>query len=659
MSFYGSIYYQIVDAFYKILVNNAGLEKIGFPKEKEVTLDDIVYRAPGRQGTIHLNTGNRWITFTKNTVDENGQTITDSESPYIIWHSAPDSNNCVPFHGFQKQKDMFYITLLDEQETFSDAAQRIIPPASYKEGCRAVITEKSDNAENHVMYELDSSGHWKKSEEAYQIKTLSPDDFFAATESATVDTAGHVISTTPIYYKMPKSDVEEQIENLWDSVEAIVKTNEDQQDSIDLHDEYVGDWSEQRGYSWESYDDDGNPTSYHWVPTISSSIGNMIELITGEPGDEFNTTYQKNQDVNLVRVIGNLTSLFEDMSKLDEFGLNATSKLTEANLIDVILFLKNNLIAKNTTTIEGHTQQIANLFTDVNTLQKESIPTLQTKNEEQDKHLQELDEEDIAINKKIEDLIKEDSRIDKKVDDLTKSVDDHALASSQAHTQLNGAITQLNATLSEKITNDIATASNSINSRITSEVDIINNKFNAIHDEETGILITANNYTDAKISDLKKTDSAVAGQYVSGVSQENGIINVTRENLPTYTLTSGKADGTVAFNGDDVIVSGLKSAAYSSADAFDIAGAAVTAKDEAIAAAKTETENQIKALAEGAVADNTAAIEALELLLQDYSDLVAKVAELEQRIIALEPPPSDPEPEPEPEPENGEDPETT
>lgn len=130
--------------------------------------------------------------------------------------------------------------------------------------------------------------------------------------------------------------------------------------------------------------------------------------------------------------------------------------------------------------------------------------------------------------------------------------------------------------------------------------------------------------------------------------------------MPIYTLASGKSDGTVAFNGEDVIVSGLKSAAYASADAFDMAGAAETAKNEAISAAKTETENQIKVLAEGAVADNAAAIEALELLLQDYNDLVAKVADLEQRIIALEPPlDPEPEPEPEPDPENGEDPETT
>jgi hypothetical protein len=64
----------------------------------------------------------------------------------------------------------------------------------------------------------------------------------------------------------------------------------------------------------------------------------------------------------------------------------------------------------------------------------------------------------------------------------------------------------------------------------------------------------------------------------------------------------------------------------------------------------------------GAIQVNAKAIEGLQELLQGYGDLVAKVAELEQRIIALEPPPpeepengTEPEPDPEPTPEEGPD----
>lgn len=67
----------------------------------------------------------------------------------------------------------------------------------------------------------------------------------------------------------------------------------------------------------------------------------------------------------------------------------------------------------------------------------------------------------------------------------------------------------------------------------------------------------------AAIAALDKADSAQAGQYVSAVSQENGIITVTRAQLPAAaTLVEGTTDGTVKFNGTDVPVHGLGSAAF-------------------------------------------------------------------------------------------------
>ena len=67
----------------------------------------------------------------------------------------------------------------------------------------------------------------------------------------------------------------------------------------------------------------------------------------------------------------------------------------------------------------------------------------------------------------------------------------------------------------------------------------------------------------AAVAALDKADSAQAGQYVSAVSQENGIITVTRAQLPAAaTLVEGTANGTVKFNGTDVSVHGLGSAAF-------------------------------------------------------------------------------------------------
>lgn len=73
---------------------------------------------------------------------------------------------------------------------------------------------------------------------------------------------------------------------------------------------------------------------------------------------------------------------------------------------------------------------------------------------------------------------------------------------------------------------------------------------------------------DAKIETLDYTDTAVTNQYVSAVTETNGVISVSRESLPTYTLSEGTQNGTVKFNGTDVKVYGLGSAAYTASTAY-------------------------------------------------------------------------------------------
>lgn len=73
---------------------------------------------------------------------------------------------------------------------------------------------------------------------------------------------------------------------------------------------------------------------------------------------------------------------------------------------------------------------------------------------------------------------------------------------------------------------------------------------------------------DAKIETLDYTDTAVTNQYVSAVTETNGVISVSRESLPTYTLSEGTQNGTVKFNGTDVKVHGLGSAAYTASTAY-------------------------------------------------------------------------------------------
>lgn len=85
-----------------------------------------------------------------------------------------------------------------------------------------------------------------------------------------------------------------------------------------------------------------------------------------------------------------------------------------------------------------------------------------------------------------------------------------------------------------------------------------------------------------EIGKLDVADTAVDGQYVSSVSEANGKITVTRAPLPAAaTLVEGTANGTVKFNGTDVKVHGLGTAAFAATTAFDAAGAATTAETNA------------------------------------------------------------------------------
>lgn len=88
----------------------------------------------------------------------------------------------------------------------------------------------------------------------------------------------------------------------------------------------------------------------------------------------------------------------------------------------------------------------------------------------------------------------------------------------------------------------------------------------------------------AAIAALDKEDSAQEGQYVSAVSQEDGVITVQRAALPTAPkITTGDTNGTIKVGEEEVAVAGLKSAAYT--DASDYATAEQGGKADQVFAA--------------------------------------------------------------------------
>lgn len=91
MSFYGSVYYELVDTFYKVLIHNKNKDGITFPAAADVK-DESALLAIGRKGVLDINNGNRWIKFTAD----------PDTTKYTIWHDAPDSENQEDLISFQK-----------------------------------------------------------------------------------------------------------------------------------------------------------------------------------------------------------------------------------------------------------------------------------------------------------------------------------------------------------------------------------------------------------------------------------------------------------------------------------------------------------------------------------------------------------------------------
>ena len=76
MSFYGSVYYQLIDAFYKVIIRNKGKDAINFIDGDE----DREVSAQGRHGVFGFDSGNRWINF-----GYNEELKPDSKETYNIY----------------------------------------------------------------------------------------------------------------------------------------------------------------------------------------------------------------------------------------------------------------------------------------------------------------------------------------------------------------------------------------------------------------------------------------------------------------------------------------------------------------------------------------------------------------------------------------------
>lgn len=106
---------------------------------------------------------------------------------------------------------------------------------------------------------------------------------------------------------------------------------------------------------------------------------------------------------------------------------------------------------------------------------------------------------------------------------------------------------------------------------------------------------------------------------------------------PTYTLDEGTTNGTVAFNGEDVAVHGLKSAAYTESSAYDAAGAASAVQTALIGTAQdASSANTINAAKKFATESIGTAINTLNLnaVTAGNGQVIGKIQQTQGAVTA-------------------------
>lgn len=282
MSFYGSVYYQLIDAFYKVIIRNKGKDAINFIDGDE----DREVSAQGRHGVFGFDSGNRWINFGYN--EELKPDSKETYNIYQIYHGRPDPEATLANHGFR--------AMLEDVESRTD-----------EEG----------------------------------IIQLEPHDVFETYDSI-YDDAGHIARSERKVYRLPKSDMDNRVMELERLVGSDAEREmpempegdanlygyvEENCKDISKLEEYQGQWTVHAAKSWAPASKD-NGVGY--APTIAETVGNLNDLY-----EDYRDRVKNFK--SFVEIIGKLAGL-EQVTVLEDGAPRAAK-----NIIDAIVIEKERL----------------------------------------------------------------------------------------------------------------------------------------------------------------------------------------------------------------------------------------------------------------------------------------------------------------------------
>lgn len=278
MSFYGSVYYQLIDTFYKAVLRNKGKNNKTFMDVDQIP-DSVETPAVGRKGVFGFDTGNRWINL--NVVSEEKPDSNELYSIYEIYHGAPDENANNLGYGFN---------LLLDKQTIQDRTD--------EEGIIQLDFHDEFETYNNIY---DDAGHIAESErKIYRLPKAEVNDRVSELER---------LVGTDADRQLPEMENEED-QNLYGYVEENTK-------DIQTLESYTGDWSKVVSY-WTS----GNK----WAPTIADTIGNLEDM--------YNSAVDRyNNHKTFVEIIGKLPTLYEKINEGNPISLIAAI-LKESTRLD-------------------------------------------------------------------------------------------------------------------------------------------------------------------------------------------------------------------------------------------------------------------------------------------------------------------------------------